>query len=94
MRANVANVAAVFAAIEAGDLCDTGHYYCPEPTGSGYKFPSGAILRRDGAFAGPAALAAQLAAIPADYRPEPVAVCDRYPPLNNGREQERRCYPR
>jgi hypothetical protein len=79
MKAKLSNIEAVLASIEAGEFCDCGHYYCPMPLPDGYRFPSGARLWRDGRYAGPPRLFNILAAIPENYRPEPVASADRYP---------------
>jgi uncharacterized protein (TIGR02996 family) len=74
VRATMANIDAALAAIAAGDFCDSGHHYCPEPVADGYRFPSGALLLRDGRYMGPRRLYDALAAIPTGYRP-PAAAC-------------------
>jgi hypothetical protein len=92
MKTILANAEAVRAAVAAGDFCDCGHYYCARQEGGRVVWPSGAVLDAAGVFRGPARLLETLAAIPADYRPDPVAPCDRYPERGAGWE-ERRCAP-
>lgn len=83
------NAESVRAAARAGDFCDVGHYYCPHFQNGSLVFPSG-VLRADGTFHGAERLREMLSAIPADYRPEPVAVIDRYPSCSE-QEAARRC---
>lgn len=67
MKAVLKNVQAVFAAVDAGDFCDVGHYYCARIEKSTIIFPSGAKVFTDGTFVGPRRLHETLAGIPADY---------------------------
>jgi hypothetical protein len=100
MQTILKNVQAVIASIEAGDLCDTGHYYCPCRQGDGsYRFPSGAVLHTDGRFVGPRRLVEQLGRIAPDYRPDPVPPTERYPQRADGGDPfgelaQRRCAQR
>lgn len=94
MKAILKNATAVFAAVDHGDLCDTGHYYCPwvERTSDPIiHFPSGGVLHYDGNFAGPRRLYEELARIPADYRPGAVHPPDRYPKVSEDEAVRRVC---
>jgi hypothetical protein len=97
MNAILQNVAAVFAAVDHGDLCDTGHYYCPwvertyDPPDEIIHFPSGGVVHYNGDFAGPRRLYEELSRIPADYRPDPVNPLDRYPTVREAEGLRRVC---
>jgi hypothetical protein len=97
MRAKLHNVAAIFAAVNAGEFCDCGHYYCPwveRVDGSAEEvihFPSGGVVHRDGNFAGPPRLYEELSRIPADYRPMAVHPLDRYPEVREEESVRRVC---
>lgn len=91
MKKRLENYAAVKAAIEAGDFCDCGHYYCVRRLKDGsFLFPSGGLLTTDGTIRGPRNLLLQLEAIPADYRPKPIAPCDRYPSSSSSGDKAKR----
>jgi hypothetical protein len=47
--------------VSQSHFCDTGHYYCPRMRGDGtIQFPSGGVVRPDGSFSGPPALAERI----------------------------------
>ena len=91
MKAILDNVVAVVAAIEHGDFCDVGHYYCPTWRDNRYVFPSGAVLYPEGLFKGPKRLYETLVAIPSDYDPKPIPPHARYPVCCENRRQGLGC---
>lgn len=95
MKGKLENVAAIFAAVESGDYCDVGHFYCPWITREGevdvIHFPSGAVVHRDGSFAGPPRLYEKLSLVPADYRPAAIHPFDRYPEVREEEARRRVC---